>query len=40
MSTVAQWQASDQELLAELQALETRLHATWAQMLSAALELS
>ncbi|MBV9139601.1 MAG: DUF222 domain-containing protein [Pseudonocardiales bacterium] len=39
MSTVAQWQASDQELLAELQALETRLHATWAQMLSVVAEL-
>ncbi|MGH3540055.1 MAG: DUF222 domain-containing protein [Pseudonocardiaceae bacterium] len=34
MSTVAVWQGSDAELLAELGALETRLHATWAQMLS------
>jgi hypothetical protein len=33
MSTAA-WQSSDTELLAELAALETRLHATWAQMLS------
>ncbi|MDQ2884107.1 MAG: HNH endonuclease [Actinomycetota bacterium] len=33
MST-AVWQGSDAELLAELGALETRLHATWAQMLS------
>ncbi len=34
MSTAAVWQGSDAELLAELGALETRLHATWAQMLS------
>ncbi|MDQ3760749.1 MAG: HNH endonuclease [Actinomycetota bacterium] len=34
MSVVAVWQGSDAELLAELRALETRLHSTWAQMLS------
>ena len=28
------WQVSDAELLAELGALEARLHSTWAQMLS------
>ncbi len=34
MSTAAVWQGSDAELLAELGALETQLHSTWAQMLS------
>jgi hypothetical protein len=34
MSTAAVWQGSDTELLAELAALETRLHSTWAEMLS------
>ncbi|MGQ0718031.1 MAG: hypothetical protein ACT4NP_12125, partial [Pseudonocardiales bacterium] len=38
MSTVLGWQASDQELLAELQALESRLHSTWAEMLSVVAE--
>jgi hypothetical protein len=33
MST-AVWQGSDAERLAELAALETRLHSTWAEMLS------
>jgi len=33
MSTAAVWQGSDAELLTELAALETRLHATWAEML-------
>ncbi len=31
---MAVWQRSDAELLAELSALETRLHSTWAEMLS------
>ncbi|HEX4102315.1 MAG TPA: DUF222 domain-containing protein [Pseudonocardiaceae bacterium] len=34
MSTAEVWQSSDTELLAELAALETRLHSTWAEMLS------
>ncbi|MDQ2789850.1 MAG: DUF222 domain-containing protein, partial [Actinomycetota bacterium] len=34
MSTTAVRQGSDAELLAELAALETRLRATWAEMLS------
>ncbi|PZS25238.1 MAG: HNH endonuclease [Pseudonocardiales bacterium] len=34
MSTAAVWQGSDAELLAELSALETCLHSTWADMLS------
>ncbi|MGH3547201.1 MAG: DUF222 domain-containing protein [Pseudonocardiaceae bacterium] len=38
MSTAAVWQGSDAELLAELAGLETRLHATWAQMLSVVAE--
>jgi hypothetical protein len=37
MSAVAVWQSSDADLLAELAALETQLHSTWAQMLSDAL---
>jgi Domain of unknown function (DUF222) len=32
------WQGSDAELLAELGVLETRLHSTWAQMLSVVAE--
>jgi hypothetical protein len=32
--SMAVWQSSDAELLAELGALETQLHATWTQMLS------
>ncbi len=32
------WQASDQELLVELRALESRLHSTWADMLSVVAE--
>ncbi|MGH3882628.1 MAG: DUF222 domain-containing protein [Pseudonocardiaceae bacterium] len=38
MSTVTGWQASDQELLAELRALEARLHSTWADVLSVVAE--
>jgi hypothetical protein len=34
MSSAAVWQGSDAELLAELRALEMRLHSTWAEMLS------
>src|SRR5436305_1315261 len=34
MSTTAAWQGSAAELLAELAPLETRLHSTWAEMLS------
>jgi hypothetical protein len=34
MSATAVWQGSDTELLAELAALETRLHSTWAEMLA------
>ena len=33
------WQSSDGELLAELGALETQLHAIWAQMLSVIAEI-
>ncbi len=33
------WQGSDAELLAELGALETRLHSTWAQTLSVIAEI-
>ena len=33
------WQSSDAGLLAELGALETQLHATWAQMLSVIAEI-
>ena len=39
MSTAPVWQGSDVELLAELVALETRLHSTWAQMLSVVAEI-
>jgi hypothetical protein len=39
MSTAPAWQGSDAELLAELGALETRLHSTWAQMLSVVAEI-
>jgi uncharacterized protein DUF222 len=39
MSTALVWQGSDAELLTELGALETRLHATWAQMLSVIAEI-
>ena len=39
MSTAPVWQGSDAELLAELGALETRLHSTWAQMLSVVAEI-
>ncbi|HEX6404742.1 MAG TPA: DUF222 domain-containing protein [Pseudonocardiaceae bacterium] len=35
----AVWQVSDAELLAELGALETQLHSTWAQMLSIVAEI-
>ncbi len=38
MSTAPVWQASDTELLAELRALESRLHSTWAEMLSVVAE--
>jgi uncharacterized protein DUF222 len=34
MSVAPVWQGSDAALVAELGALETRLHSTWAQMLS------
>ncbi len=33
MSTAPVWQSSDEQLLAELSALETRLHSTWAEIL-------
>jgi hypothetical protein len=39
MSTVPAQQGSDAELLAELQALETQLHGTWARMLSVVAEI-
>jgi hypothetical protein len=39
MSTAPVWQGSDAELLAELGAWETRLHSTWAQMLSVVAEI-
>jgi hypothetical protein len=39
MSTALVWQGSDAELLTELGALETRLHATWTQMLSVVAEI-
>jgi hypothetical protein len=39
MSTAPVWQCSEDELLAALSALETRLHATWAQMLSVVAEI-
>src|SRR6185437_11184480 len=38
MST-APWQSSDAELVAELGALETQLHSTWARMLSVVAEI-
>ncbi len=38
MSTGPVWQASDDELLAELRALETRMRSTWAQILSVVAE--
>jgi hypothetical protein len=38
MSTVAVWQSSDSDVLAELSALETKMHSTWAQMLSVVTE--
>jgi len=34
MSVAPVWQSSDEQLLADLGALETPLHATWAQMLA------
>jgi Domain of unknown function (DUF222) len=40
MSTAPGWQGSDAELLAELGALETQLHSTWAQMLSVVAEIA
>ena len=39
MSTAPVWQGSDAELLAELGALETQMHSTWAQMLSVVAEI-
>jgi hypothetical protein len=39
MSAVAVWQSSDADVLAELGALETQLHSTWAQMLSVVAEI-
>jgi Domain of unknown function (DUF222)/HNH endonuclease len=39
MSTAAVWQDSAAALVAELGALETRLHSTWAQMLSVVAEI-
>ena len=39
MSTAAVWQDCDSALVAELGALETRLHSTWAQMLSVVAEI-
>jgi Domain of unknown function (DUF222) len=39
MSTALVWQGSDAELLAELGALETRLHSTWARVLSVVAEI-
>ncbi|MFN2479280.1 MAG: hypothetical protein ABR615_08935 [Pseudonocardiaceae bacterium] len=39
MSTAVVWQDSDAALVAELGALETRLHSTWAQMLSVVAEI-
>ncbi|HEY2762464.1 MAG TPA: DUF222 domain-containing protein, partial [Pseudonocardiaceae bacterium] len=38
MSRVPAWQVSDGALLAELRAVETQLHATWARMLSVVAE--
>jgi uncharacterized protein DUF222 len=39
MSTAPVWQRSDADLLAELGALETQMHSTWAQMLSVIAEI-
>lgn len=39
MSTAPVWQSSDSELLAELGAMETQLHSTWAQMLAIVAEI-
>lgn len=39
MSTAPVWQSSDAELLAELGALETQMHSTWAKMLSVVAEI-
>jgi hypothetical protein len=39
MSTAPVWQRSDADLLAELGALETQMHSTWAQMLSVVAEI-
>jgi hypothetical protein len=39
MSAAAVWQSSDGDVLAELGALETQLHSTWAQMLSVVAEI-
>ena len=39
MSTATAWQSSDAALVAELGALETRLHSTWAQMLAVVAEI-
>jgi hypothetical protein len=38
MSTSPVWQVSDDELLAELRMLETRMRSTWAQILSVVAE--
>jgi hypothetical protein len=38
MSTAPVWQGNEAELLAQLRALETRLHSTWAEMLSVVAE--
>ena len=39
MSTATAWQSSDAALVAELGALETRLHSAWAQMLAVVAEI-
>jgi hypothetical protein len=39
MSTVPVWQSGDEQLLAELGALETQLHASWAQVLTVIAEI-
>ncbi|HET9117524.1 MAG TPA: DUF222 domain-containing protein [Pseudonocardiaceae bacterium] len=39
MSGAPVWQSSDADLLAELGALETQMHSTWAQMLSVVAEI-
>ncbi|HEX5346893.1 MAG TPA: hypothetical protein VFW64_07290 [Pseudonocardiaceae bacterium] len=38
-ASLPMWQCSDAALVAELGALETRLHSTWAQMLSVVAEI-